>query len=356
MIASFGKARVRLLLPLSLVLLALYCAVCADTVAQSEFLVVSNADGDHEIYLSSLPGVKVRQLTDNDRDDTQAVWSPDGSKIAFISSRDGNQELYLMGADGSGQARLYQSPGLEAEPRWSPDGTQIAFISESGNTRAIMIIPSSGGEPRQLSRSEFGVGIPAWSPDGMRLAFSEKTPKGSDIAVVDLTDDSYRLVTDEPASLVSDLSWAPDGSALLFTYHPKRKMDIAVLELADNSLRRLQSGPTNDSQPQWSPSGEHVLFLSSRTDSIRNQLFVSDASDTPPAAWTEPGLEVINPSWDHAGIGIAYSQFRERAFVAFYQPEQAAQPIRLLPGGGVQLQPRMRPIPNTRVTAHSSQP
>ena len=50
-------------------------------------------------------------------------------KIAFQSDRDGNFEIYVMNADGSGQTRLTNNNAEDWEPNWSPDGTKIVFVS-----------------------------------------------------------------------------------------------------------------------------------------------------------------------------------------------------------------------------------
>jgi len=56
------------------------------------------------------------RLTNNQADDFQPAWSPDGSRLAFVSDREGNFEIYVMSADGWGQARLTNNAADDIEP------------------------------------------------------------------------------------------------------------------------------------------------------------------------------------------------------------------------------------------------
>jgi Tol biopolymer transport system component len=48
-------------------------------------------------------------------------------KIVIVSDRDGNPEIYIMDDDGSYPVRLTYNLAGDFNPAWSPDGTQIAF-------------------------------------------------------------------------------------------------------------------------------------------------------------------------------------------------------------------------------------
>jgi hypothetical protein len=79
--------------------------------------------------------------------DDHPSFSPTGSHIVFTSNRDAENlsvpvfeqdfEIYRMTATGSNVVRLTDSPGVDTEPVYSPDGTRIAFASaRSGNPGA----------------------------------------------------------------------------------------------------------------------------------------------------------------------------------------------------------------------------
>src|SRR6266550_3391120 len=69
-----------------------------------QLMIVSNRDGDYELYATPLDGSPVTKLTDNTADDNAGTgWSPDGSRIAFDSDLDGpDRDIFVMNADGTG--------------------------------------------------------------------------------------------------------------------------------------------------------------------------------------------------------------------------------------------------------------
>ena len=80
------------------------------------------------------------QVTHGDYDDTDPVWSPDGSSIAFVSDRSDDPDLNY-GTDifvvnvGDAEHPLTQitrNEGRDYSPVFSPDGKRIAYVTSTG--------------------------------------------------------------------------------------------------------------------------------------------------------------------------------------------------------------------------------
>jgi Tol biopolymer transport system component len=73
------------------------------------------------------------QIAGNVSGNFAAVWSPDGTMIAFQSDQSGDNDIFVVNADGTG-LRYLPRPGLDdLSPVWSPDGKQLLFISHTPN-------------------------------------------------------------------------------------------------------------------------------------------------------------------------------------------------------------------------------
>ena len=82
---------------------------CAGSAGPGQIAFESDRDGNWEIYVMDADGTNVRQLTDNDHDDTSPGWSSDGKQIAFTSDRYGDDKVLVMDADGTNIRDLNQS-------------------------------------------------------------------------------------------------------------------------------------------------------------------------------------------------------------------------------------------------------
>src|ERR1043166_2007688 len=59
-----------------------------------------------------------------------AAFQSLNSKVVFSTTRNGSLDIYAINADGSDQIQITNHPANEYDAVWSPDGMKIAFASD----------------------------------------------------------------------------------------------------------------------------------------------------------------------------------------------------------------------------------
>ena len=77
-------------------------------------------DGVVNIYTINPDGTRLMRLTENQGNNEDPYWSPDGRYIIFSSDRSGKYNLYIMNANGQNQRRITFMEGEQTSPSWSP--------------------------------------------------------------------------------------------------------------------------------------------------------------------------------------------------------------------------------------------
>jgi len=99
-------------------------------------LLFADGEGsDREIMSIGKDGKDLIRLTNNEAKEEISVaegaqiWNPINNKIFYSSKISGNWDIWIMDPDGSNQTQVTFNNSDEVNPLWSPDGTRIAFIS-----------------------------------------------------------------------------------------------------------------------------------------------------------------------------------------------------------------------------------
>jgi len=116
------------------------------------------------------------------REDSNAQFSPDGSRIVFASSRSGSQEIWVSRSDGSNPMQLSFIGGAQVGgPAWAPDSERIAFHARPQGSADLYVVNANGGPVQRLTSEPKQEGLPAWSRDGRWIYFSSNRLGPTDI-------------------------------------------------------------------------------------------------------------------------------------------------------------------------------
>ena len=237
------------------------------------------------LYAVDPDGSNGRYLTSSYLD-TDPVWSPDGTSIAFRSQRGCNHtttrichnDLYLMKAegirdDGSGLRSLTTGSGLDVGGMsWSPDGSRIVFAGAVFPTdlyprEALYVMNADGSGLRLLVSGPPGgsASWPDWSPDGTKIAYHVVSGDTSAINVVDADGSNIARIS-TPSASRGDFRphWSPDGRRIAFTrnwYPPlnEGESQAFVMDADGSNVRQITQDGAR--YPVWSPDGSRFALL-----------------------------------------------------------------------------------------------
>jgi len=232
-----------------------------------------------DIYMMTI-GSKPENITRDKYLDTDPAWSPDGNRLVYSSDKGGNLLQLWIRDLKTGQDR--QLTHLSTQPQgavWSADGTRIAFFDVDGMWRAagISVVDVATGKVAKIHDSLFGPGNPTWSPDGKRVAIAMVSPYSKSFR--EGTNQVLTIAANSPADIRNDkwyapvpnLSidsrggsgpvWSPDGDKMAAIYE-------GVLAVWPVSHSGEPLGPPRHIttemaySPSWAGDSEHILYQS----------------------------------------------------------------------------------------------
>jgi tricorn protease len=224
-----------------------------------------------DLWIVPREGGDAKRLTTGVGTETDPVFSPDGSQIAFTGQYDGNVDVFTIPASGGVPKRLTYHPGADVVTGWTNDGKRVLFASgrsSSSGFPRLFTIPTEGGFPEELPLPMGERG--SYSPDGNYLAYEPLT------------------------------QWQPDWKR----YRGGQTDKIWIARLSDSSIEKLPRDNSNDTTPMW--IGDKVYFLSDRNGTT--SLFAYDTKSKQVEQVVRPSeLDIKSAS---AGPGaIAYELF-----------------------------------------------
>lgn len=131
----------------------------------SQIMYISRQSGKDEIFIINADGSDPHRVSDSGDPVTEAVWSPNGNRIALSYGGFGKTDLYVMDPDAiSNVVRLTNDKKSNSNPSFSPNGKQVVFASKSSGNWDLWMIDADGGNPTQLTNDEYYDAYPDWSP------------------------------------------------------------------------------------------------------------------------------------------------------------------------------------------------
>lgn len=242
--------------------------------ADAEGQIVYESNGELHIYDSRSNqdrGLSINVPADSTTTLPQAVnaadniegfsLSPGGERVSIVARGD----VFSVPVEHGVTRNLTQSSSAhDREAVWSNDGTRLAYVSDRSGEEEIYVQAQDGNSPAVAltANSRGRYSAPAWSGDDKRIAFADNTNR---LYVIDIAGKKRITVTQDPIGLPLDYRWSPDGRFLAYSRNePNNFSSVFVWSLADGQSHRITPQSFAAQSPAWSPNGELLYFLSQR--------------------------------------------------------------------------------------------
>ncbi len=223
------------------------------------------------IYVTSIDGGEMKQLTSGERSATAPRWSPDGKKIAYTTGG----QVWVMDDAGDHKDQVTQISTEAASPIWSPDGKWIAFTSE--------VHPECTNDDCNKKKDEQADKSKVKAHITDRLLYKHwnewRDVKRTHVFVVSSKGGTARDLTsgdfDSPpyaAATGVDYAFSPDSRELAYIRNPDRveavstNSDIYVVPTTGGVAKSITANNRGyDVGPVYSRDGKYIVYRSQAT-------------------------------------------------------------------------------------------
>ena len=239
--------------------------------------------GDADLYLLDMATRRVTRIAATPDYEVDPAFSPDGKTVVYAAGRPGDRadHLFVRSLDGKTVKQLTAEDANDASPTFSPDGSLIAFTRDKtynwgglasnwDGGGALCVMKSDGSGLREITKEESFATAPQFSRDGKTIVFAG--PDGMYTVALDGSEPPKPLVHLQGKAVV----FSPDGQLLAYSagqYAPQCRIFVARADgtgvrqlphpgMGQPDLRDVPDDPGGGCfKPAFTPDGKRVLFF-----------------------------------------------------------------------------------------------
>ena len=178
--------------------------------------IVLWTQGDRSIWIDDLARQSLMRVNVDGRN-SRALWSPDGTRIAFSTTAGSVEEnAVVLSADGTGASdRLVTCDCPSHAAAWTPDGRTIVAVQNRDSYDIVLIEATGSHRVTPLLHSKANEYYPDISPDGRWIAYVSDESGRVEVYVQSFPDLGSRQQVSTNGGTAP--AWSRDGRELFYT-------------------------------------------------------------------------------------------------------------------------------------------
>ena len=265
----------------------------------------------HVLYIMNADGSGQKLLTSSAKSETDAAWIEGGKRIAFITGG----QIWSMLPDGTDRQQMTNDPtGIDAF-KFSPDGKHVVLVKQIPFHESIKENPED--LPKATGRLVTDLNYRHWDEyvETIPHPFLADVTNGKITEGIDIMKDEPFECPVKPFGGIEQIDWSPDSKCIAYTSRKKVGVEYMISTDTDiylynigtrvttnlcktegyvepkidatktmknqsvNAPENMKNNPGYDQNPQFSPGGKHIAWLSMARngyESDRQRLCVYD--------------------------------------------------------------------------------
>jgi Tol biopolymer transport system component len=193
--------------------------------------------------------------------------APDGKRIAMARAGAANPDVWLMDVDDGKLTRFTLSDFADTAAVWSSDGTKVAFASDYPDGRVLRIYALSytPGAKYELLSPPLGdrsIVPQDWSPDGTYLLCDAVDRPDGDNQIVALSLDAQRTITTLADTSFEERAgqFSPDGRWIAYQSDESGRFEIYAQPFLEKG-ERVAVSAEGGTQARFSRDGKELFYI-----------------------------------------------------------------------------------------------
>lgn len=241
----------------------------------------------------------------------------------LVQAVDGN--LFTINPDGTERFDLTSDASRSrtySQATWSTSGERIGWTRVDETTagfRSALITSRADGSARSEAETLFAPFYLYWSPDDSKLAYlSNWTSGGTQTIALQLLDVANNNTAAVPIGTGQPFyfSWSPDSAQMLTHVANER---VALVTVADGSVQPLSNASANFAAPQWSATGDRLLYATA-VDNVPQLLLTDVAGEKRTLVTNLSRNDSVSFSLNSSGTHLAYVETSDQVGFSAFGP------------------------------------